>query len=175
MPRRGDEANRLGNEYESLWIADSLLDILLGEAATLLVAAFGSEGQGIDIIKRGSDGVREFHSLKRQTTYATWSLRELSDRNVIAELFQKLSISDENQAVFVSATTANELNELCERAERSQSLSAFGSQLDSSSALKTGFEQHILPHCDSDWKIGWNRLRRNCRSQRPCSSKYRRL
>ena len=26
MPRRGDEANRLGNEYEGLWIADGLLD-----------------------------------------------------------------------------------------------------------------------------------------------------
>ena len=58
MPRRGDEANRLGNEYEGLWIADSLLDVLAGDAASITIAAFGEEGQGIDLIKQTKDGFR---------------------------------------------------------------------------------------------------------------------
>src|SRR5687768_7068568 len=83
MPRRGDEANRLGTEYEGLWIADSLADVLAGDATSITVAAFGVEGQGIDLIKNTKDGLREFHSLKRQTTKPTWKLRELADRRVL--------------------------------------------------------------------------------------------
>lgn len=160
MPRRGDEANRLGNEYEGLWIADSLLDVLAGDATSVTVAGFGAEGQGIDLIKQAKDGFREFHSLKRQTTNPTWKLRELSERRVFDELLGKLGLGANHKAVFVSGTTPNDLNELCERASRSKSLSAFQAQLNASPALRAEFESHFLPHCAQDWSLAWNNLRR---------------
>jgi hypothetical protein len=160
MPRRGDEANRLGNEYERLWIADSLLDVLAGDATSVTVAGFGAEGQGIDLIKQTKDGFREFHSLKRQTTNPTWKLRELSERRVFDELLGKLGLGANHKAVFVSGTTPNALNELCERASRSKSLSAFQAQLNASPALRTEFESHFLPHCSQDWNVAWNNLLR---------------
>ncbi len=160
MPRRGDEANRLGNEYEGLWIADALLDVLTGDATSITVAGFGVEGQGIDLIKQTKDGFREFHSLKRQTTNPTWKLRELVDRRVFDELLGKLRLGANHKAVFVSGTTPNDLNELCERAMRSQSLSAFQSQLNESPALRAEFETHFLPQCGQDWNMAWSDLQR---------------
>ena len=160
MPRRGDEANRLGNEYEGLWIADSLLDVLAGDAVSITVAAFGNEGKGIDLIKHTKEGFREFHSLKRQTTHPTWTLRELSERQVFHELLGKLQLGENHKAVFVSGTTPNVLNELCDRAERSKSLGAFQAQLNESPRLRTDFESHFLPHCAQDWNRAWKNLRR---------------
>lgn len=160
MPRRGDEANRLGDDYERLWIADSLLDVLAGDARSVTVAAFGPDGSGIDLIKLLPTGAREFHSLKRQTTSETWTLRELSDRSVLDELLAKVAATGSDSAVFVSGTTPNELNELIERANRCQTSDAFEKSLKESPPLLRSFEGHFFPLCNKEWAKAWKSLLR---------------
>jgi hypothetical protein len=101
-----------------------------------------------------------FIRLKRQTTNPTWKLRELADRRVFDDLLGILRLGANHKAVFVSGTTPNDLNELCERAARSKTLSAFQSQLNESAALRAEFEAHFLPQCGHDWNAAWSDLQR---------------
>lgn len=155
MPRQGGEAGKLGNRFEGIRTVESLLDLLAADAITLTIEPFGDEALGIEFIKETSAGLREFHSVKRQTTGATWTLyelcaREATGRSILGDLFTKLLASKDNRAVFVSATTANDLNEVCDRARRSDTASTFIAHLDASPHLKQSFDKYIVPLCDGD-------------------------
>ncbi len=155
MPRAGGEAEKLGARFEGVWTADCLLDLLSGDALTLTLEPFGPDSLGIEFIKETATGQCEFHSVKRQTTGATWTLYELtapgsSGRSILGDLLAKLSTHADSKVVFVSATTANELNEICERAVRSDVGKTFTARLDESAALKRKFDTYILPICGHD-------------------------
>ncbi len=48
MPRRGGEADKFGNRYESLWVVDAALDIIDDEYVELVVEAVGDEAAGVE-------------------------------------------------------------------------------------------------------------------------------
>lgn len=121
---------------------------------------------GIEFIKDLPDGMREFHSAKRQSTGNSWTLyeltkTELNGRSKLGDLLGKLEGQPNTVSVFVSGTTPNNLNELCERAERSQSPTAFEQQLESSPALRKDFGRYILtPAFNGDLESAYTALRR---------------
>ncbi|MEY2559124.1 MAG: hypothetical protein QOE34_2549, partial [Verrucomicrobiota bacterium] len=150
MPRPGGESEKLGARYEGVWVADSVLDILDGAAVSITVEPFeGAEARGIEFTKELSDGSTEYHSAKRQKTGNLWSLVDLASpkggSSILQGLVAKLRTNPRGVVVFVSSTTPNELNELSERALRSQSVAAFGKQLEATPDLKRKFEDKVLP------------------------------
>jgi hypothetical protein len=163
MPRSGGEADKLGNRYEGIWIADSLLDVVDGVAVSITVEPFDEiESTGIEFIKELPDGSKEYHSVKRQTQRNVWSLAELAavgktGRGILGDLAAKLR-GDKTISVFVSATTANTLNELCERAERSESSAAFEEQLKTAADLRREFDLRILPVFQQNFESAYNGL-----------------
>jgi hypothetical protein len=128
MARRGGESDKLGNRYEGVWTVENLLDVLSGQANSLTVEPLGRDALGIEFIKETSDGEKEFHSVKRQTTGATWTISQLisgGKESILGHLFDKLETHPKSRVIFVSATTANELNELTEQAARLKTFECF--------------------------------------------------
>jgi hypothetical protein len=162
MPRTGGEADKLGNRFEGVRIAGAMLGLLTGDAVALTVEPFGPDALGVEFVKETPDGVIEFHSVKRQTTDPTWTLHDLTEtgstgRSILGDLFGKLSTHDGSRVVFVSATTANKLNEICDRALRSDTVDTFAAHLDASPSLRRDFDKCILPLCghDGDMALGY--------------------
>jgi len=128
MARRGGESDKLGNRYEGVWTVENLLDVLSGQANSLTVEPLGRDALGIEFIKEKIDGQKEFHSVKRQTTGAAWTISQLisgGPNSILGHLFYKLDAYPNSRVVFVSSTTANELNELTEQATRLKTLEYF--------------------------------------------------
>lgn len=152
MARAGGEAGKLGDRYEAIWTVDNLLDLITGDAVAMTVEPFGADAIGIEFWKVLPNGIVEHHSAKRQTTGATWTLYELTHpeetgRSILGDLLAKQKADTKNRAVFVSATTANELNELWERASRSADAVGFAQQLDTSAPLHKKFDDYLEPLC----------------------------
>ena len=79
MPRAGGEADKLGNQYESFWTVECLLEVFLGKRRSITVEAFGPESEGVELHMTGPGKSREFHSVKRQTQGARgWSINDLT-------------------------------------------------------------------------------------------------
>ena len=105
MPRAGGEADKLGTRFEGVRVVGSLLDLLAGDALTLTIEPFGADALGIEFIRETSAGAKEFHSVKRQTTGATWTLYDLSatgstGRSILGDLVGKLSAHVDSRVVF---------------------------------------------------------------------------
>ena len=152
MPRSGGDAGKLCNGYEGIWTADNLVDLIAGGAVGMTVEPFGEEAVGIEFWKKLRDATVEYHSVKRQTTGATWTLYNLTQpdkngRSILGDLLAKQKAETTNRAVFISATTANELNELSERASRSADAAGFAQQLDTSASLHKKFDEYFEPLC----------------------------
>ena len=165
MPRSGGESEKLGGFYEYAWTVDRLLDLLSGEALSLTIEPFGKDAIGIEFIKELPNGSTQFHSAKRQTTGSAWTLSKLTElkpsgESILSPLFGKLAQDANATVVFVSGTTPNELNEICERASRSQNTVAFSRQLDDSPALKKSFFKYLLPLTQADLALAHNVLSR---------------
>jgi hypothetical protein len=61
-PRRGGEADKLGNHYEVAWTVLQLLEVLAGRADSVTVEELG---EGVEFTLRRHNGV-ETHQVKRQ-------------------------------------------------------------------------------------------------------------
>jgi hypothetical protein len=166
MPRPGGEADKLGNYYEGIWTADSLLDLIANEAIKVTLEPFDrSDAQGIEFQKFLPDGTVEYHSVKRQHIGTAWSLRALTGsqqngRSILSDLFQKLALASKTQSVFVSQTGANELLELCERARRSRTPEDFKKHLETAKHLNEDFQKYILPASGGNSIAGFENLKR---------------
>lgn len=150
MPRRGGESDKLGNRYEGVWTVDNLLDVLAGSASSITVEPLGEDSFGVEFIKELSTGQKEFHSAKRQTTEATWTISQLISGNansILGRLFQKLQNHQNSRVVFVSGTTANQLYELTEQASRLKTLKVFQPLLAEAQWRQKEFDL-MLPLCD---------------------------
>ena len=167
MPRTGGESGKLGDRYEAVWTVDSLLDVLIGDAVSVVVEPFKpSESLGIEFKKELVSGT-EFHSAKRQTTGQFWSLAELTrvgenGRSVFGDLLSKLQLFKDTQVIFVSGTTARDLEALCEAATISHDAESFQERLDvTDRKLRRRFEEKLLrPHFNGDLADAWRTLRR---------------
>ena len=150
MPRRGGEADKLGNRYESLWTVDAVLDLIDGGYVDLVVEPVGEEATGVEFVRTGPSGIREYHSIKRQQGDGNWTLSRLASkgttgRSILGDLFAK--VGTRSCGIFSSGTSASDLDELIQRALASDSFEEFERRIRESGRLSGEFDKHVVPIC----------------------------
>ena len=146
---------------------DSLLDVLSGEAVSVEIEPFDpKDSLGIEFKKETPTSVK-FHSAKRQTSGQLWSLAELTKiekngRSIFDDLNKKLTSSSVNEVVFVSGTTARDLEELWQAAKSSRDAPAFKARIETMPVpLQNAFEDRLLkPRFNNDINLAFDCLRR---------------
>ena len=122
MPVRGGASDKAGNRYERLWTVLALLDVLAGEADSIRIEVPGEAGRGAEFVLM-RDAILEWHQAKRQRTAGPWTIASLDRAGVLEPWWPKLQSGD--RCVFVSGTSAQQLNDLAERAARAESWAEF--------------------------------------------------
>lgn len=91
----GGFADKFGNSYEALWVAEQLLKLAEEEIATVTIEPLGKDEVGVDLIIQTIDGHREFHQCKSSNSDAdVWTLSRLDQAGVLKKLFIKLKEID---------------------------------------------------------------------------------
>lgn len=163
MPRAGGEADKLGNQYEAIWTVDAVIDVFVGKFTAITVEAFGDESKGVEFHLQTPGNSRQFHSVKRQKQGRDWSIADLcrmsptTGRSVLGDLLDKRRTYPDAELRFVSITGANELRELCERAETPANVSDFKRAI--SPKLQSEFELRIVPLCGGDEQFAFAALK----------------
>ena len=166
MPLSGGNAGKIGNRYEAVWTVRQILDVAEGKLDDITVEEFGDDSIGVEFVTTSPDGKKTFHSVKRQRASGEWSLAELTrpssktGRSILGDLFAKLEPNAKTECCFVSATGANQLRELHERAIHCQETSAFKDSLHESLVLQGDFEKRVLKLAKDDWTTAHDWLRR---------------
>lgn len=115
----GGRANKLGNEYERLWGVFQLLQVVGGEATSVLPEGLGPDEKGVDVWVRQTDGKRVGYQCKRENgTNGKWSIADLQREGILANAKFQLDRGDEYRFAFVSSDPAPILNDLCGRTKR---------------------------------------------------------
>ncbi len=164
MPRAGGEADKVGNRYELLWITRIVLDVLMQTYNWLKVEPVGDEADGFELEALSKDGNKEFHCLKRQTSEREWTISLLNNtkskgRSILSDLLSKLCNDTTHRCSFVSATGANALRELEERAKQYDRHEDFESSIRQNERL-SGDLDTIVKLCSGNSKLAYDCLRR---------------
>lgn len=123
-PTRGGEADKFGNRYEGRWTVAAMLRVLVGHAASIVIEQRGEGGKGVEFILARSGGVLEAHQVKRQRgNHNSWTLRSLRDDGVLKAAAEQVELGREFW--FVSTIPCRDLDELADRARRSDHLATF--------------------------------------------------
>ncbi|WP_428261217.1 hypothetical protein [Haliangium sp.] len=117
-----------------------MLRILNEEMRSIWLEPVGEEGQGVEFVLTGNDGVREYHQVKRQHSKGNWTLKRLADEGVLGTFRDKLSSSSDVRCVFVSMVSAGELSELAERAQNASGFHVFERVFVDAQHIKANFD-----------------------------------
>lgn len=125
MPLPGGATDKFGIRYEGLWTVSCMVEVLEERADSIRLEPPGEEGEGAEFWLRCGD-ITEYHQVKRQYSQSgRWTLAELERTGrVLSHFLDKLNDSDV-RCVFVSTQSAYQLNELSDRARRSNSFDEF--------------------------------------------------
>lgn len=126
VPRSGGEADKLGNKYELAWAVRHALYCVRNDQCALIV-----EDNDVEV-GRGSEftydtgAFIEVHQVKRQNGNSNgWTVRELADRKIFEVAARH--VAEGRHYHFVSLTPCRPLQELSERARKSEDLADFTS------------------------------------------------
>jgi hypothetical protein len=137
-PTRGGEADKFGNRYEGRWTVAALLRILVGHATSIIIEQRGEAGKGVEFVLTRSGAAVEAHQVKRQRgNQNNWTLRNLRDDEVLKAAAEQVELGREFW--FVSTIPCRDLDELADRARRSDGLPAFVDALGKTLGEKFGF------------------------------------
>jgi hypothetical protein len=154
MAGQGGKYDKIGNQYESVWTTDVVIDVFLGKFLSIAVEAVGQESEGVEFHLETIDRKLQFHSVKRQKQGGDWSVAKFcqrdasTGRSILGDLFNKRRAHHDCELRFISATGANELRELTERAEAASNVIQYRRAL--SATLQSAFDERIVPLCDND-------------------------
>jgi hypothetical protein len=171
-PRRGGEADKLGNHYEVAWTVLQLLEVLAGRADSVTVEELG---EGVEFTLRRHNGV-ETHQVKRQHGSANyWTLGALRSEGVLETARRQVTAG--RQFHFISTIPAQDLNDLAERARHSPDLQTFVNSLAENKAVKANFD-YLSSTVYGSAQVAWETLRgqpaRRRRAVRVCGRCRRR-
>ncbi|MGW1636025.1 hypothetical protein [Streptomyces lavendulae] len=122
-PRPGGETDKFGNRYEGAWTVRHALYVLLGSGTSLCVEPGGPLGDGVEFVYRHDHGT-EVHQVKRQNRNAnSWNVASLRDKGVWEKL--RSHVEAGRAFHFVSVVPARALDELADRARRSDDVASF--------------------------------------------------
>ena len=155
-PRRGGEASKLGDGYESVWTTRRVIDVLAGRAQWIRVEDFGDLGHGAEFTFAIDEAAVQVHQLKRQLGRRNgWTLLALKKEGVLQAA--ALHASQGREFHFISEVPARDLDELSEKARHSDDLNAFiNGQLDGKD-IRGRFDQ-LADGCSSA-QTAWEMLR----------------
>lgn len=121
MPfEKGGLADKLGNRYESRWLATWLLKLLNEKIQSVTIEPIGDDEQGVDIWIVENGGVRQAHQCKaNNSSKESWEVSDLEARGVLAKMQFQLDRDESNQFFFVSSVGSNKMKSICEYARRS--------------------------------------------------------
>ena len=124
VPRSGGEADKLGNRYELAWAVRHALYCVLDDRCALIVEDNDTEvGQGSEFTYDTGHFI-EVHQVKRQNGNSNgWTIKELADRKIF-EVAARHVVAGRHYR-FVSLTPCRPLQELSERARKSEDLADF--------------------------------------------------
>ena len=139
MPLSGGASEKFGNRYEGRWTVACLLDVMDERASSIRMEPPYPEEEGFEfwIVK---EGTCEYHQVKRQHVTGHWTLHTLEREGVLTNFLTRLQ-DPEVHCVFVSGNSAGQLEELCDRARRSESWEEFDKVFLSAHQWKKNFER----------------------------------
>jgi hypothetical protein len=122
----GGRADKLGNEFERLWVVRHLVELVAGRAMAVRIECLGDDEKGTEFWVTRPDGTREAHQCKRENaSKGRWTIAALEAKRVISHAKFQLDRDPAHRFVFVSGDKAPHLADLCERAAMRQSPSEF--------------------------------------------------
>ena len=147
MTLPGGAADKLGNRYEKWWTMSELVRMLRGETDAIRIETPGiDEAEFIAASRRR----RELHQAKRSHPNGKWSLAALRNDGLLEEIGRQLRDNDD-RFVFVSASHAGELADLCEAARNAESLEEFRKEFLATQERSRHFEKLLnVWTCDDD-------------------------
>ncbi|MFJ5881739.1 hypothetical protein [Kitasatospora cineracea] len=122
-PRPGGEADKFGNRYEGAWTVRQALNVLLGRGDSIVIEPASPLGDGVEFLYR-RDGVTQAHQVKRQNRNAnSWTVLSLHAKGIWDAL--RFHVDGGRTFHFVSTVPARTIEELTDRARRSDDAAAF--------------------------------------------------
>ena len=124
MPLAGGASSKAGLDYELQWTVNCMLRVMRSEVASIRLEPPGKEGEGVEFSLSTSAGI-EYHQVKRQLAgTGRWSLASLASEGVLHHFYQKLN-DPSATCMFVSTHAAHPLDELADRARKSENFASF--------------------------------------------------
>ncbi|TCR23055.1 tetratricopeptide repeat protein [Streptomyces sp. BK205] len=122
-PRPGGETDKFGNRYEGAWTIRHALYVLIGQGDSLTLEPSGVLGEGTEFAYQ-HDGRIEVHQVKRQNRNANgWNVASLEAKGIWRHLRTHAEAGHDFH--FVSMVPARPVQELGDRARRSDDFSSF--------------------------------------------------
>ena len=140
MPLPGGAAEKYGNRYERRWTVACLLDVMDGKTDLIRLEPPDPEGQGFEFWTKTHD-IQKYYQVKRQRSDGHWTLPALRKEGVLTNFTAKLREDPTARCVFVSATSADQLAELSDRARRAQGWEEFNTTFLSADQRRKDFDR----------------------------------
>ncbi|WFE52991.1 hypothetical protein [Micromonospora sp. WMMD1155] len=122
-PRRGGEADKLGNRYETAWTVRHLLQVLGGNGESLTVEDSGDLAKSVEFTYRRTGAV-EVHQVKRQNGVANgWTVRSLLGMGIWNHA--RYHVGAGREFHLVSTVPARVAQELCDNARSASDVRSF--------------------------------------------------
>ncbi|WP_411112270.1 tetratricopeptide repeat protein [Streptomyces sp. c-19] len=155
-PRPGGETDKFGNRYEGAWTIRHALYVLLGQGDSLTLEPNGALGEGSEFAYR-HNGRTEVHQVKRQNRNANgWNVAALDTKGIWRHLRTHAEAGHDFH--FVSMVPARPLQELCDRARRSDDFSSFVRDW-LTDELRAPFDELAAPRIYGAPDTAWHMLR----------------
>ncbi|MFC7839994.1 ATP-binding protein [Streptomyces sp. NPDC057382] len=155
-PRPGGETDKFGNRYEGAWTIRHALYVLLGHGDSLTLEPSGVLGEGTEFAYR-QDGRTEVHQVKRQNRNANgWNVASLEAKGIWRHLRTHAEAGHEFH--FVSMVPARPLQELSDRARRSDDFPSFIRDW-LTDELRATFSELAAPRIYGASETAWQMLR----------------
>jgi hypothetical protein len=137
----GGPADKLGNEFERLWLVRHAIEVIAGRAVEIQIESLGADELGVEFWVGRPNGEREGHQCKRENgSRGAWSIADLHEKQVIAKARLQLDRSPYHHFYFVSGDKSPTMADLSERAGRGDSDAVFNElAVTTSSKLKNEF------------------------------------
>lgn len=114
----GGKADKDGNRYEYNWVLSKLLDVIEGNATSIVWEPVGADADGVDVMVVTEHN--NYHQCKVSNgNKDQWSIRDLATKNILSNWKDRLSENETNEVTLVSPITFRAFSDLANRARNS--------------------------------------------------------
>jgi hypothetical protein len=122
----GGPSNTLSSEFQALWIARLLLDVLAERVRSVAIEPAGGDAYKAECFVHLPDGTTEAHQCKmHRASEGRWTAADVEREGVISAANTWLAQSPSNRYAFVSGDPTPGLRDLCARATEIEDIADF--------------------------------------------------